>query len=192
MAENQAAKVTMLLHAAEAGDQAAGSEVGSLVYSELRSIAKAVRRGRAAGETVHTTVLVHEAYAKLVGSRTEFEGAKHFYVVAAKAMRQILIDYARSRARLKRRAEGKRVALDEVVEQIERREIDLLALDEALGRLAALDERKARVVELRFFGGLEIDRTADLLGVGHATVERDWRMAKAWLRRELGEGGGLL
>lgn len=177
-----------LLRAAQGGDAAAGDVVWPVVYQELRTIASSVLRRRPRGRTMQTTALVHELYLKLAGNGAGFEGERHFYLVAAAAMRQIVIDYARGRGRKKRRAAGERIALDDLVERFERRHVDLIALDEALGRLALLDERKARVVELRFFAGLDIDRTAELLGVGHATVERDWRMARAWLKRELADG----
>lgn len=186
LSEPQPDEFARLLQAAGVGDKAAAEKVGALVYGELRAIAKAVRRGLPRQETMQTTALVNQAYLKMMGQGSCYEGERHFYVVAAKAMRQLLIDYARTRGRQKRKAAGERIPLDDVVEQIEQRDINLLDLDEALIRLHDLDQRKARVVELRFFGGLDIERTAQLLGVSHATVERDWTMAKAWLRRELG------
>lgn len=165
------------------------SDVAAIVYDELRRIARSTRR-HSGTETMCTTALVHEAYVKLASASDQLEGPKHFYVVAAKAMRQILVDYARERGRLKRRPAGERIQLDDVIEDMSRRHIDLQALDEALDRLASVDSRKSRVVELRFFAGLDIERTAEVLDIGHATVERDWRLAKAWLRREL-HGDGI-
>lgn len=128
---------------------------------------------------------MNEAYLKLAGSDCPIEGRKHFYAMAARAMRQILIDYLRSRTSAKRSPAGRLLEVDEVVDQLGTRNVDLLALDEALIRLAGSDRRKARVVELRFFGGLDNARTAEVLGVSRATIERDWVFARAWLRREL-------
>ena len=138
---------------------------------------------------MRTTALVNEAYLKLVDQKAAgYESRGHFFGVAAKAMRSILVDYARRRGAVKRGGDRGRVPLDDAMAAFEQRELDLGELDTALTRLAELDDRKSRVVELRFFGGLSIDQTAEALGVSHATVERDWDFAKAWLYRELDDG----
>jgi len=158
-----------------------------LVYNELRRLAQAHLRRERPDHTLQPTALVHEAYLRLVDqSRVEWQGRAHFYGVAAQMMRRVLIDHARARASEKRGGGGRRLSLDEAAELPEERADELLALDEALVRLAGVDERKSRVVELRFFGGLSVAETARVLGVHTATVERDWVVAKAWLYREIG------
>lgn len=174
-----------LLRTARAGDAEAVAALWTVVYDQLRAMARGVRLRQGRAGTMQTTALVHELYLKLFTGERRFDCERQFFLVAASAMRSILIDYARARSRLKRRVPGTRVPLDDLIHYFEEQRIDLLSLDEALDRLAALDERKARVVELRFFAGLDIERTAEVLGVGHATVERDWRMARSWLKREL-------
>lgn len=189
-ADNIGREIGDLVRAAHSGDADAAEALWTHVYEQLRAMARCVLRGQDRGRTMQTTALVHELYLKFLSGERRFDGEQHFFLVAASAMRRILIDYARTRSRLKRRAPGGRVPLDDLVGRFDRQRIDLPALDEALDRLAALDERKARVVELRFFAGLDIERTAAVLGVSHATVERDWRLARAWLKRELaGEEG---
>lgn len=180
--------VTRLLAAAGRGDEAALPRVAELVYEELRRIAHHAIHGGNPAQTVNTTALVHEAYLRLAGSETDWESRGHFLGVAAKAMRSILIDHARARRALKRGGGKRRIALDDVLDALDEQRVDVIALDTALGRLAEIDERKVRVIELRFFGGLDIEQTARVLGIGHATVERDWQFARAWLRRELGNG----
>ena len=157
-------------------------------YDDLRALAHTLLRGQQPGQTLRTTALVHEAYLRLA-DREDFESESHFYGVAARAMRHALIDYARARKAEKRGGGATPIDIYEIAAAIGsgpgHEPIGLLELDDALERLADLDERKARVIELRFFGGLDIARTADVLGVGHATIERDWAFARAWLRREL-------
>jgi RNA polymerase sigma-70 factor (ECF subfamily) len=157
-----------------------------LVYKELhRLAAKHVRREQP-GHTLHATDLIHEAYLRMVDQTLpEFNSRSHFYGVAAHYMRQILVDHARARQAKKRGGGARAVTLDEASAYAQGRPEDLLALDRALSKLAALDERKARIVELRYFGGLTPPETADLLGISISSVSRDLRSAEAWLRREL-------
>jgi RNA polymerase sigma factor (TIGR02999 family) len=178
--------VTELLEAAAQGSDQAVNELFAQVYPELRRLARQVRHGRA-GETLNATALAHEAWMKLAGSRNvAWQGRAHFFAVAARAMRQILVDTARRRLALKRGGQGDwAVSLDEAHAAAPVRPAELIALDEALERMAALDARRAAVVEHRFFGGLTLEETAAVLGVSTATVERDWRAARAWLAAEL-------
>jgi len=185
--------VTALLHAAAGGDRAVLDALFPHVYHELRGLASKVRRG-SAGDTLCTTALVNEAYLKLVPSADiDWQSRAHFFGVAARAMRQIVIDAARKRTREKRGGAESAwaVTFDESLHAAPVRASELLALDEALERLAALDERQARVVEHRFFAGLSVPETAAVLGVSEATVHRDWRAARAWLRCELGASSAL-
>ncbi len=161
-----------------------------MLFQELRAIAEAYLRPERAGATLQPTVLVHEAYLKLF-ERTSagWNDREHFFAVAAKAMRQILVDRARARARLKRGGERERVTLDERVASSSDAEVDVLDLDELLSELAAQDERAARVVELRFFAGLEMEEVARALSISLSTAEREWRAARAWLGSRLRDGG---
>jgi RNA polymerase sigma factor (TIGR02999 family) len=167
-------------------DDPASERSFSQVYDELRRLAHVVRGGRA-GETLNTTALVHEAYLKLATSASlEVKSRAHFFAIAARAMRQILVDAARRHLAQKRGGEAApSVTLDEALYQAPVRPAQLVALDEALARLEAVDPRRARVVEHRIFAGLTADETATLLGVSRPTVERDWRAARAWLAVEL-------
>jgi RNA polymerase sigma-70 factor (ECF subfamily) len=179
-------EVTRLLHEMKAGRAGAIEDLMPLVYDELRRIASRHMRREGEGHTLQPTALVNEAYLKLVDqTRTEWESRTHFLCVASAAMRRILIDHARGRLRKKRGAEFRRVDIDDVLERAAASDADLLDLHEALERLAALDERQARVVELRFFGGLSVDEVAAALDVSRRTVEGEWTHAKAWLGREL-------
>ncbi len=160
-----------------------------LVYDELRRLAGHYMKGERAGHTLAPTVLVHEAFVKLADrTRAGFNGRTHFFAAGAQAMRRILVDHARARGREKRGGDWRRVTLlgDEAADRGGRDVEQLLALDEALEKLAALDERQAQVVELRYFGGLKVDEVATALGVSKRTVEGYWTHARAWLRRELG------
>jgi RNA polymerase sigma factor (TIGR02999 family) len=164
------------------GDGAMLDALFPLVYAELRRLARAAR-ARGAGETLCTTALVHEAYLKLAPSAgAGWEGRAHFFGAAARAMRQLLVDAARRHGRAKRGGGVREVTLGDDAAAAPARGDELLALDEALDRLAALDARQARVVELRFFAGLTSQEAAEVLGVSVPTVERDWRAARAWLR----------
>jgi len=157
------------------------------VYAELRRLAHQYMRGERTGHTLQTTALVHEAYLRLADvNRMQFRDRRHFIALAATMMRRILVDYARAHARGKRGG-GIPVVSVQDVGPIPRQDVDVVALDGALERLARFDLRQARIVELRFFGGLTIDETAETLGVSAKTVKRDWAIAKAWLRQELAE-----
>ncbi len=176
--------VTRLLIEWRRGDEQALEELTPMVYSELRQLAQHYMSSESREHLLQPTALVHEAYLKLVGLEVEWNGRHHFFAVAARLMRRILIDFAREQRAAKRGGPEPTVALDGFEVATERAS-DLLELDAALRQLSELDQRKGRVVELRFFGGLTIDETADCLSVSHATVERDLKLAKAWLAREL-------
>ena len=172
--------VTRLLHAWREGDVAARDELMPLVYDELRRRAAAyLRRERA--NTLQPTALVHEAYLRMVDQRAPWRNRSQFFGVAAEMMRRILVDRARARRAAKRSGQWARVTLDEGVAVASASEVDVLDLDAALTRLAALDPRKSRIAELRFFGGLSLQETGEVLDVSIATVERDWQFARAWL-----------
>ena len=182
--------VTQLLAKVGAGNQAAFDEVFPLVYAELRRIAAREMRREKPGRTLQTTALVHEAYLRLLKDASlSFENRAHFLGIAAHAMREILIEHARARTARKRGGGAVRLTLDDLVAPVPSPSIDVLALDEALERLARLDERHARVVELRYFGGLSVEETAVALELSPATVKRAWTIARAWLYRELGGSG---
>jgi RNA polymerase sigma factor (TIGR02999 family) len=173
-----------------AGDTAAEPELLPLVYQELRRAADGILRGRAAGNTLQATVLVHEAWLRMCGSDpSAWESRAHFVAVACKAMRQILANHARDRAAHKRGGAGRRLTIDRVLEQQGDEAIDVLALDDALRSLGARSERQAHIVELRVFGGLTIEETARLLELGETTVKAEWRFARAWLKRQFAGGG---
>jgi len=183
--------ITALLVAASDGDRAALDALFPVLYDELHRLAGAQRRRRQADYTVNTTALVHEAYLKLVRQeQVSWKNRGHFFALAAKAMRQILLDYARKRQAAKRGGDADRVSLDaapEVANPVPAESADeLVALDEALKKLERISERQSRVVECRFFAGLPVEETAEALGISEATVKRDWRLASAWLRREIG------
>ena len=177
--------ITRLLISLREGRRDAWSDLFPMVYEELRAIARS--RMPASGErTLGTTALVHEAYLKLFDhTRLTVNDRKHFFALAARAMRQILIDHARRRGTAKRGGDLRRIDLDDATIAVDDRAGELLALDQALKRLAALDERMGQVVELRFFGGLSVEETAEVLGVDPRTVKRDWRKARAVLHQEL-------
>ena len=181
-------EVTRLLLELQEGKEEAGDRLVPLVYAELHSLAVHYMRGERDGHTLQPTALVNDAFMRLVGQRNvSWQNRSHFYGIAAQAMRRILVDHAR-RTRAGKREGGERVTLDESVAQSPQRSVDLIALDEALEKLAALDPRQARVVELRYFSGLDIEQTAMALGVSPATVKRDWTFARAFLQRELDAG----
>ena len=179
-------EVTQLLIAWSNGDQAVLDKLMPLVYDELRRIAKPYMSRQPSGHTLQTTALIHEAYLKLVGQPGKhWQNRAHFFGVAAQAMRHILVDYARSRQCAKRGGKMQLVPLDEAAVVSEDRTDELVALDNALRRLAEIDARKSQIVEMRYFGGLGVEETAEVLKVSPDTVMRDWRLAKSWLRREL-------
>jgi len=180
-------EVTQLLLAWSEGDQGALDRLMPLVYAELRRLAHGYIRNERAGHTLQTTALIHEAYLRLIDAgQVRLDNRAHFFAVAARLMRQILIDLARSRGYQKRGGDARQVSLDEALLIGQPRDEDLVALDEALTALAKVDERKSKVVELRFFGGLTEAETATALQVSPETVRRDWRLAKSWLLLKLG------
>ncbi len=183
-------EVTRILAELNQGDGSATDRLLPLVYDELRALAGGYFARRQAGHTLQPTALVHEAYLKLAGSEGHWQNRAHFMAVAAKAMRQILMNHARDKAAMKRGGGAAKITIIEAVTPASDgsdadRQLDLIALDEALTKLAAASERQARITELRFFGGLTIAETAHVIGVGTTTVEDDWHMARAWLGREL-------
>ncbi len=168
------------------GDKAALDRVITLVYQELRRVARREMRRQRPGDTLQTTALINEAYLRLVDyARVRPRDRSHFFAIAAQAMRRILIERARSRRSAKRGSGAQKVSLDEAADVSNQRAANLVALDEALTNLAAIDPRKAEIVELKYFGGLTIEETAEVLDVSTPTVERDWHMAKIWLHREI-------
>ncbi len=177
--------VTSLLIASNSGDQEALNRLLPLVYNELRRLADRYLHRERSDHTLQPTALVHEAYLRLIDQKVSWANRAHFFGVAAEMMRRILIDHARSRQAAKRGSGGIKLSLDDVLEITDERAADLIALDEALKALADFDAQKARVVELRFFGGLSIEETAAVMGLGTATITRQWRLAKAWLYHQL-------
>ncbi|MGE0461911.1 MAG: sigma-70 family RNA polymerase sigma factor [Vicinamibacterales bacterium] len=177
---------TMLLLAWRGGDRAALDQLLPVVYEELGGLARRALRGERPEHTLQTRALVHEAYLRLVDADISFQDRAHFMAVAARTMRRILVDHARARRRDKRGGDAIRIDLDKVDLPAPDRRLDILELHEALERLATFDSRKSAIVELHFFGGLSYDETAEAVGVSPATVDRELRMAKAWLRVELG------
>ena len=179
--------ITQLLVDWGKGVQAALEKLMPLVYSELRRLASAYLRRERAGHTLQPTALVNEAYLKLVDQRNaKWQNRAHFFGISAQLMRRILVDHARQHQAVKRGGSAlQRVSITSAETLVKQPEVDLLALNEALDELAKMDPQQERIVELKFFGGLSIEEIAEVLGVGHATVERDWKMARAWLRRQL-------
>jgi RNA polymerase sigma factor (TIGR02999 family) len=182
-----------LLLAWSGGDDDAQQQLIPLVYEELRKVAHRYMRWERPGHTLQTTALVHETYLRLLESRrVRWQNRSHFLAISAQLMRRILVDFARSRNALKRGAGAPRVPLDESRHQGADSTVDFEALDDVLDALSTLDARKARVVELRFFGGLGVEETAHVLDVSTDTVRRDWKLARAWLLRELSEGAPVV
>ena len=181
--------VTRLLMNWNHGDRSALEELMPLVYGELRRLASAYLRRERPGHTLQSTALVHEAFIRLVGQRdVEWRNRAHFFGIAAQMIRRILVDYARSQHAGKRGSGAVKLSLDEALAVPMATGVDLLGLDEALDRLAALDSRQARVVELRFFAGLSIEETAEVMGISPASVKREWSTARLWLFREMTRG----
>lgn len=182
--------VTTLLHAWRAGDRGALAELTPIVYAQLRRLAHRYMRRERPGHSLQTTALVHEAWVRLVDyKRMQWESRAHFFAVSGQVMRRILVEYAR-RHNLKRGAGVAHLSLDEAALVGSERAADLVALDDAMNALEQLDPRKVRVVEMRFFGGLDIEETAEVLQVSPVTVRRDWSAAKVWLYREMKGGAG--
>ena len=179
-------QLTQLLVEWSNGDKAALDQLMPLVYEELRRVAESYLRRERAGHTLQPTALVNEVYLRLIDEKNmTWQSRAHFLGVAAQLMRFILIDHARARASAKRGGPAKKVSLDDAINFFEQKELDLIELDCALGKLELIDPQQGRIVELRFFGGLTIEETAEVLDVSPATVKREWSMAKAWLHREL-------
>lgn len=182
----QGGEITVLLKQVSRGDKEASSRLMPLLYDELRKIAAAYFRRERLDHTLQPTALVHEAYLRLIDQRdVQWQNRKHFFGIAAQIMRRILLDHARSHVAAKRGGMVPRVTFDEAVLGAAQQWGDVIAVDEALTRLSKFDAQQERIVELRFFGGLSMEETADVLRVSPATVKRDWAMAKAWLAREL-------
>jgi RNA polymerase sigma factor (TIGR02999 family) len=179
-------EVTEMLVAWSNGDESALERLVPLVHDELHRLAHRYMNREGPGHMLQTTALVNEAYLRLVdSSHVRWQNRAHFFAVSAQLMRRILVDFARARNYLKRGGNAVQVSLDKVLAITPEQDPDVVALDEALNALAAIDERKSRVVELRFFGGLNIEETAEVLKVSPDTVMRDWRLAKVWLLRQL-------
>ena len=188
MQNSTSQQITQILNDIERGQRGAADRLLPLVYDELRLLADGFFQRERVGHTLQPTALVHEAYARLVKqTRVEWKGRAHFLAVAAQAMRRILINYAERRRAAKRGGAWHRITLNDSDTPAPVPDVDLLALDEALAGLEKLDERQCRVVELRFFGGLTVEETAEALGVSNRTVELDWRMARSWLYKTLKE-----
>jgi len=186
VAEVPAHEVTRLLQAWSEGDEGALQELMPLVYTELHRLARRYMAGERSGHTLQTSALVNEAYLRLVDvKKVNWQNRAHFFGVSAQLMRRILVDFARSRRSLKRGGEAPTVSLEEGFIVSSGRGADVVALDDALKTLAAMDPRRSRVVELRFFGGLSAEEAAEVLKVSAETVMHDWKLAKVWLLREL-------
>lgn len=188
---NSQRHVSRLVAQSAAGDAAAAAELFPIVYEELRRLAAAALRRERTDHTLQPTALVHEAFLRLAETPgASWENRAHFVAIAARVMRRVLVDHARGRNALKRGNGEIRVPIDDVDVPAVGQDVDLVALDDALARLALLDERQARIVELRFFGGLSVPETAALIGASERTVKRDWQVARAWLTRELSSSAG--
>lgn len=180
---------TELLERARAGDAEAANQLSATLYDEFRALAASYLRRESPGNTLQPTALVHEAYLKLIDQRNvDWKGRTHFFAIGAQAMRRILVDHARARTRLKRGGSGQRILLTDDLTISQERDADLLAIDEALEKLREIDSRQAAIVEMRFFGGLTVEEVAQSLQVSKRTVEAEWTMVRAWLRRELSDG----
>jgi len=186
MESSSESEVTLLLAQVAKGDEGAAAKLIPLVYNELRRLANSYMRREADYHTLQPTALVHEVFLKLIQQRSvDWKGRSHFFAIAAQMMRRILVDHARARLREKRGAGDRPIPLDDVFIFAPERSLELVKLDRSLERLAKLDDRQCKVVELRFFGGLTVEETAEALGVSPKTVKRDWSMAKAWLHGDL-------
>jgi len=178
--------VTQLLVAWSNGDEAAGDELIPLVYEELHRLAHRYMNRERPRHTLQTSALVNEAFVRLVGQRdVHWQNRSHFFGIAAQMMRRVLVDYARSRQYQKRGGDAVQVSLDEELMVSNEQTAEVVALDDALKRLATFDQRKCQIVELRFFAGLSVEEAAQVLDISPATVKRDWTLAKAWLRKEI-------
>lgn len=186
MPDSPAGEVTRLLKAWHGGDEEAYRQLSALLYDELKRQAARCMRGERPGITLQATALVHEAFVRLAGAgEVDWQDRKHFLAVAARTMRRVLVDLVRAKATDKRGARAERAPLDSGIVAQGASVLDLIALDEALEKLATFDARKVRVIELRFFAGLTVEETAEVLDVAADTVARDWRLARSWLLQEL-------
>ena len=180
-------EVDRLLHAWNDGEPETLTRLTPLIYEELHRQAKRFFERERAGHTLQTTALVHEVYLRLAGERrVTWQSRAHFFGAVARLMRRVLVEHARSRGALKRGGELRRVRLAENLASAATTDVDVLALDQALARLARLDPRQVRIIEMRFFAGLTVEETAEVMGLGRATILREWRTGKAWLAQELG------
>jgi len=178
--------ITQLLEKWGNGNKEVLDELLPIVYDELRRQAARYLRRERVGHTLQTTALIHEAYIRLVDQRNvRWQNRAHFFGIASQLMRRILVDHARTKKRVKRGGSDVRVSLAEAIVTTKAKDLDVLALDEALDKLATIDNQQARIVELRFFSGLTVEETSEVLSISPATVKRDWSMAKAWLHREI-------
>jgi RNA polymerase sigma factor (TIGR02999 family) len=188
--ERPAIQITQLLRSWSEGDEGAIDRLMPLVYDELHRMARRYMSSEKPGHTLQATALVNEAYLRLVqASQANWQNRTHFFAVSAQVMRRILVDWARGRQSAKRGSDMPALELNEALAIPMNTGSDLVAVDDALKALALVDPRKSQVVELRFFGGLSVEETAEVLKVSQETVHRDWRLAKSWLRRELGQAG---
>jgi RNA polymerase sigma-70 factor (ECF subfamily) len=185
MAEKRPQPITRLLSEWRAGNRSSLDQITELLYPELRRIAHRFLDAEAGARTIQATELVHEVYVRLVQTDVDWRDRAHFFAVAARMMRRILVDRARARGREKRGGDAQRVLLEEVSVAAGERPLELLQLDDALNRLDRIDERKRRILELRFFGGLSYEETCEVLGISTSTLDRELRLAKAWLYQEL-------
>jgi RNA polymerase sigma factor (TIGR02999 family) len=186
MQTSQKGDVTLLLQQLSAGNREAVDKLIPVLYDELRRLAAYYLRQERSNHTLQATALVHEAYLRLVDQgEVHWQNRSHFFGVASQVMRRILLDYARKHGAVKRGGEVAHVSLEDAVVFCEANAAELVALDELLNRLSSLDPQQGKVVELRFFGGLSVEETAELMNISPATVKRDWSMAKSWLSREL-------
>lgn len=180
--------ITHLLKEWNDGDERALDRLTPLVYEELRQQAARYLRRERQNHTLQTTALINEAYLRLIDAKeVRWQGRAHFFAIAANLMRRILVDHARRRDAEKRGGSQIRLTLDRAVARAEQSEVDVMAIDQALTRLAIIDEQQAQIVELRYFSGLSVEETAMALGISPRTVKRDWSVARAWLRREIGD-----
>ena len=190
MAEATREAVTQMLNAWGKGDQKSLDKLLPLVYDELRRLAASYLRRERPDHTLQPTALVHEAYFRLIDQReVSWQNRAHFFGIAAQMMRRILVDHARSHLYAKRGGGAQKLSLDEAIGLPDQKEVELTALDEALNKLQAIDPRQSRIIELRYFGGLSIEATAEVLRISPATVKREWSMARAWLHRQISKEG---
>jgi RNA polymerase sigma factor (TIGR02999 family) len=185
MNEAHNGEITQLLVAWSHGEETALEMLTPIIYGELRRLAQSYMRQERADHTLQSTAVVHEAFIRLIDQNVEWKSRAHFFAIAAKMMRRILVDHARARSTSKRGVGMARVDVEEQAIESQERSVDLLALDEALEHLARIDPQRSRIVELRYFGGLSNEESANVLGISPATVQRQWSGAKAWLYREL-------